>query len=52
MPQMAPLLWLYLYVIFLISLILFLTMNFYIKPFENINTSMDKTIITKKYWKL
>nr|YP_009544450.1 ATP synthase F0 subunit 8 [Lupocycloporus gracilimanus]AYW03837.1 ATP synthase F0 subunit 8 [Lupocycloporus gracilimanus] len=38
MPQMAPLLWLYLYMFFLLSFIVFLTLNYFIKPFEKINS--------------
>nr|YP_009176795.1 ATP synthase F0 subunit 8 [Portunus sanguinolentus]ALJ10994.1 ATP synthase F0 subunit 8 [Portunus sanguinolentus]ALK60817.1 ATP synthase F0 subunit 8 [Portunus sanguinolentus] len=53
MPQMAPLLWLYLYMFFLISLILFLVINYFIKPFEYIDSSVISTPATPQLnWKL
>nr|YP_009524394.1 ATP synthase F0 subunit 8 [Echinoecus nipponicus]AXR86890.1 ATP synthase F0 subunit 8 [Echinoecus nipponicus] len=52
MPQMSPLLWLPLYFFFLISLILFLVMNFFIKPFEAINPYNSSSQINKPSWKL
>nr|YP_010579366.1 ATP synthase F0 subunit 8 [Thalamita integra]UEV85598.1 ATP synthase F0 subunit 8 [Thalamita integra] len=39
MPQMAPLMWLYLYVFFLVSLILFMSINYFIKPFQKMDSS-------------
>nr|YP_009439691.1 ATP synthase F0 subunit 8 [Charybdis natator]ATG83211.1 ATP synthase F0 subunit 8 [Charybdis natator] len=37
MPQMAPLLWLYLYCFFLLSLIIFMSINYFIKPYEKMD---------------
>nr|UBD09518.1 ATP synthase F0 subunit 8 [Leptodius exaratus] len=52
MPQMAPLLWLYLFSFFLLSLMLVLILNFYIKPFEIMSSSLPSQISTQKPWKL
>nr|YP_011010721.1 ATP synthase F0 subunit 8 [Menippe rumphii]WPW47611.1 ATP synthase F0 subunit 8 [Menippe rumphii] len=52
MPQMAPLMWLYLYIFFLINLVLFLIMNFYIKPFTTTSFKTPKTLTSQKSWKL
>nr|YP_003204788.1 ATP synthase F0 subunit 8 [Charybdis japonica]ACJ49886.1 ATP synthase F0 subunit 8 [Charybdis japonica]UEK25875.1 ATP synthase F0 subunit 8 [Charybdis japonica] len=41
MPQMAPLMWLYLYCFFLLSLIVFMSINYFIKPYEKINLKTD-----------
>nr|QUL60374.1 ATP synthase F0 subunit 8 [Mictyris thailandensis] len=52
MPQMAPIYWLLMFVFFLLTLILFLMLNFYIKPFKKMNSTLllSKPII--KHWKL
>nr|UEK25928.1 ATP synthase F0 subunit 8 [Rhithropanopeus harrisii]UEK25941.1 ATP synthase F0 subunit 8 [Rhithropanopeus harrisii] len=52
MPQMAPLLWLYLYFFFLLSLMLILILNFFIKPFETMSSSMMTKLTPQKHWKL
>uniref|UniRef100_UPI0030026E4B ATP synthase F0 subunit 8 n=1 Tax=Etisus laevimanus TaxID=1606861 RepID=UPI0030026E4B len=52
MPQMAPLLWLYLYFFFLTSLALILILNFYIKPFVTMSSSLPLKSIPSKVWKL
>nr|YP_009864981.1 ATP synthase F0 subunit 8 [Daldorfia horrida]QKE42619.1 ATP synthase F0 subunit 8 [Daldorfia horrida] len=52
MPQMGPLLWLYLYFFFLISFLLFLFLNFYIKPFESTSSLVKSQYMTQKPWKL
>nr|YP_009239924.1 ATP synthase F0 subunit 8 [Leptodius sanguineus]AMN14558.1 ATP synthase F0 subunit 8 [Leptodius sanguineus] len=52
MPQMAPLFWLCLYVFFLISLTLFIILNFFIKPFESNTTSSLLPSPNQKIWKL
>nr|YP_010164363.1 ATP synthase F0 subunit 8 [Scyra compressipes]QRM82001.1 ATP synthase F0 subunit 8 [Scyra compressipes] len=51
MPQMAPLLWLYLFLFFTFSLFLFLTFNFYISFFNK--TLWDTTLSKDKFkiWK-
>nr|WKY18609.1 ATP synthase F0 subunit 8 [Jonas distinctus] len=51
MPQMAPLLWFYLYGFFLISLMLFLIINFYFKPFSSPSLT-PSTPPMKTPWKL
>nr|QOW83851.1 ATP synthase F0 subunit 8 [Austinograea sp. PX-2020] len=52
MPQMAPLLWLYLFMFFLASLMLFLVLNYFISPFEKISTTLLTTHKPQKPWKL
>nr|YP_003359513.1 ATP synthase F0 subunit 8 [Gandalfus yunohana]ACC62347.1 ATP synthase F0 subunit 8 [Gandalfus yunohana] len=52
MPQMAPLLWFYLYLFFLISLMLFLMMNYFLIPFKKISTPTLTTHKFHKSWKL
>nr|YP_010561856.1 ATP synthase F0 subunit 8 [Chionoecetes bairdi]UYX57817.1 ATP synthase F0 subunit 8 [Chionoecetes bairdi] len=52
MPQMAPLLWLYLFMFFNICLLLYLTVNYFIKPFEKIMTLPDNKILNQKPWEL
>nr|YP_010164059.1 ATP synthase F0 subunit 8 [Nanhaipotamon hongkongense]QRK27348.1 ATP synthase F0 subunit 8 [Nanhaipotamon hongkongense] len=34
MPQMAPLLWLFMFIFFILSLMMFLILNYFIKPFK------------------
>ncbi|NP_872444.1 ATP synthase F0 subunit 8 (mitochondrion) [Portunus trituberculatus] len=53
MPQMAPLLWLYLYIFFLLSFIIFLMINYFIKPFETIDSNIISKSSTHFFnWKL
>nr|YP_010564483.1 ATP synthase F0 subunit 8 [Pilumnopeus makianus]UZA47109.1 ATP synthase F0 subunit 8 [Pilumnopeus makianus] len=52
MPQMSPLMWLPLYFFFLFSLILFLMLNYFIKPYENINSPKLSNQIDQPFWKL
>nr|YP_009509555.1 ATP synthase F0 subunit 8 [Tubuca polita]AUN44972.1 ATP synthase F0 subunit 8 [Tubuca polita] len=52
MPQMAPLYWLVLFFFFLFSLLLFSTMNYFIKPFEKKDHSMKKPTLNFKIWTL
>nr|YP_010952673.1 ATP synthase F0 subunit 8 [Tetralia glaberrima]YP_010952725.1 ATP synthase F0 subunit 8 [Tetralia rubridactyla]YP_010952842.1 ATP synthase F0 subunit 8 [Tetralia nigrolineata]WMQ53093.1 ATP synthase F0 subunit 8 [Tetralia glaberrima]WMQ53145.1 ATP synthase F0 subunit 8 [Tetralia rubridactyla]WMQ53262.1 ATP synthase F0 subunit 8 [Tetralia nigrolineata] len=52
MPQMAPLLWSYLFVFFFFSLMLFLIMNYYISPFNKTLANLNLHLIQKKSWKL
>nr|YP_214825.1 ATP synthase F0 subunit 8 [Pseudocarcinus gigas]AAT52153.1 ATP synthase F0 subunit 8 [Pseudocarcinus gigas] len=52
MPQMAPLMWIYLFFFFLLSLMFFLVLNYYIKPFQSISTSTSYTTTIQKLWKL
>nr|AGJ50515.1 ATP synthase F0 subunit 8 [Austinograea alayseae] len=52
MPQMAPLLWLYLFMFFLASLMLFLVLNYFISPFEKMSTPILMTHKMQKSWKL
>nr|AIK66983.1 ATPase subunit 8 [Ranina ranina] len=51
MPQMAPLLWLYLFSFFLISLFLFMIMNYFITPYSKVEAPSLKTLKTDKDWK-
>nr|UEK25888.1 ATP synthase F0 subunit 8 [Thalamita sima] len=53
MPQMAPLMWLYLYGFFLAALVVFMSINYFIKPFEKINLKSDLISSTPQpTWKL
>nr|UAM92179.1 ATP synthase F0 subunit 8 [Geosesarma faustum] len=52
MPQMAPLYWLYLFIFFLLMLLLFVMLNYYIKPFNNITLTSINNKIFSKHWKL
>nr|YP_009127944.1 ATP synthase F0 subunit 8 [Umalia orientalis]AJF14611.1 ATPase8 [Umalia orientalis] len=51
MPQMAPLLWLNLFFMFIISLILFLSFNYFIKPFNKMDFSDSYLYKPEKHWK-
>nr|YP_009002492.1 ATP synthase F0 subunit 8 [Chaceon granulatus]BAO48248.1 ATPase8 [Chaceon granulatus] len=52
MPQMAPLMWLCLYIFFLLCLMLFMTTNHFIKPFEKINSEVMLSHSVQSPWKL
>nr|YP_009509581.1 ATP synthase F0 subunit 8 [Pilumnus vespertilio]AUN44998.1 ATP synthase F0 subunit 8 [Pilumnus vespertilio] len=52
MPQMSPLLWLPLYLFFLTALMLFLVLNYFIKPFEIMNSSNPSENVNQPSWKL
>nr|YP_009400029.1 ATP synthase subunit 8 [Segonzacia mesatlantica]ARW69927.1 ATP synthase subunit 8 [Segonzacia mesatlantica] len=52
MPQMAPLLWLYLYIFFLLSLMLFLLLNYFIKPFEKMSLPSPSAPTIQTPWSL
>nr|YP_010936714.1 ATP synthase F0 subunit 8 [Tzotzilthelphusa villarosalensis]WKW91710.1 ATP synthase F0 subunit 8 [Tzotzilthelphusa villarosalensis] len=52
MPQMAPLLWLLLFIYFLMSLLIFLMMNYFIKPFNKILFLKNPLTSLYKPWKL
>nr|YP_009093680.1 ATP synthase F0 subunit 8 [Mictyris longicarpus]CEG06217.1 ATP synthase F0 subunit 8 [Mictyris longicarpus] len=52
MPQMAPIYWLLMFAIFLFSLVLFLMLNFYIKPFKKMDSALLSSKPVLKYWKL
>nr|YP_002808460.1 ATP synthase F0 subunit 8 [Scylla serrata]ACO07180.1 ATP synthase F0 subunit 8 [Scylla serrata] len=53
MPQMAPLLWLYLYFFFLLMFIIFISLNYFFKPFEKINSKISYSQPTpQSTWKL
>nr|YP_009926424.1 ATP synthase F0 subunit 8 [Metacarcinus magister]QNH68767.1 ATP synthase F0 subunit 8 [Metacarcinus magister] len=51
MPQMAPLMWLYLYLFFLLSFMIFIILNFFIKPYSPITTVLEHPSINQKSWK-
>nr|YP_009110441.1 ATP synthase F0 subunit 8 [Clibanarius infraspinatus]CEH27540.1 ATP synthase F0 subunit 8 [Clibanarius infraspinatus] len=51
MPQMAPILWLNLLIIFLITYLAFMVMNFYISIPEKMLTKKSKMIVQEKPWK-
>nr|YP_010952868.1 ATP synthase F0 subunit 8 [Quadrella coronata]WMQ53288.1 ATP synthase F0 subunit 8 [Quadrella coronata] len=53
MPQMAPLLWTYLYIFFIVGLMLFFMLTYFIKPYKTINSfTLSSTLNTQKPWKL
>nr|BDL61404.1 ATPase F0 subunit 8 [Deiratonotus japonicus] len=52
MPQMAPMYWLYLFFFFLFILTLFLMMNYFIKPFDLLDTTQSTSKTNFKPWKL
>nr|YP_010265175.1 ATP synthase F0 subunit 8 [Cleistostoma dilatatum]UIP56968.1 ATP synthase F0 subunit 8 [Cleistostoma dilatatum]UPL64976.1 ATP synthase F0 subunit 8 [Cleistostoma dilatatum] len=52
MPQMAPIYWLYLLFFFLSTLALFFVMNYFIKPFNLLDSSHYSKKTNFKSWKL
>nr|YP_007317573.1 ATP synthase F0 subunit 8 [Ilyoplax deschampsi]AEH05071.1 ATP synthase F0 subunit 8 [Ilyoplax deschampsi] len=52
MPQMAPMYWLYLFFFFMTVLLLFLMVNYFIKPFSCLNLYHRPTTTNFKSWKL
>nr|YP_009509620.1 ATP synthase F0 subunit 8 [Cranuca inversa]AUN45037.1 ATP synthase F0 subunit 8 [Cranuca inversa] len=52
MPQMAPLYWLFLFLFFLSTLLVFFMMNYFIKPFEKKEHSLSKKDLKFKVWTL
>nr|YP_010160570.1 ATP synthase F0 subunit 8 [Grapsus albolineatus]QRH17763.1 ATP synthase F0 subunit 8 [Grapsus albolineatus]UBD09492.1 ATP synthase F0 subunit 8 [Grapsus albolineatus]UKS08541.1 ATP synthase F0 subunit 8 [Grapsus albolineatus]UYC29005.1 ATP synthase F0 subunit 8 [Grapsus albolineatus] len=52
MPQMAPLYWLYLFVFFIVSFFLFLSLNYFIKPFDKLDLTHSPQDLKFKIWKL
>nr|YP_002808526.1 ATP synthase F0 subunit 8 [Scylla olivacea]ACO07206.1 ATP synthase F0 subunit 8 [Scylla olivacea]ADK72513.1 ATP synthase F0 subunit 8 [Scylla serrata] len=53
MPQMAPLLWLYLFFFFLLTFIIFISLNYFFKPFEKIDFKASHSHVTpQSAWKL
>nr|YP_009503165.1 ATP synthase F0 subunit 8 [Gaetice depressus]AXA13767.1 ATP synthase F0 subunit 8 [Gaetice depressus]UKU07866.1 ATP synthase F0 subunit 8 [Gaetice depressus] len=53
MPQMAPIYWLFMFFLFLSSLLLFFMLNYFLKPFSKVVFLTDnKKTSTYKHWKL
>nr|YP_009757375.1 ATP synthase F0 subunit 8 [Calappa bilineata]QIM59221.1 ATP synthase F0 subunit 8 [Calappa bilineata] len=52
MPQMAPLMWLYLFFFFLVIMFMFIALNFFIKPFESTPQYIEPYKSDKNHWKL
>nr|YP_009973285.1 ATP synthase F0 subunit 8 [Chinapotamon maolanense]QNH92736.1 ATP synthase F0 subunit 8 [Chinapotamon maolanense] len=52
MPQMFPLFWLFLFFFFLLSLMLFLMLNYFIKPFKYFSHSSFSYPSSPFTWKL
>nr|YP_009731820.1 ATP synthase F0 subunit 8 [Macrophthalmus pacificus]QHR85458.1 ATP synthase F0 subunit 8 [Macrophthalmus pacificus] len=52
MPQMAPILWLPMFLFFILFLYIFIILNFFIKPFNKIQPIEYKLNPTFKSWKL
>nr|YP_009231706.1 ATP synthase F0 subunit 8 [Moloha majora]ALZ50224.1 ATPase 8 [Moloha majora] len=51
MPQMAPLMWLYLMIFFIMSLLLFMMMNYFIKPYQKNEKFIMNYNDSEKTWK-
>nr|AMK97179.1 ATP synthase subunit 8 [Homola orientalis] len=51
MPQMAPIMWLNLFFFFLISLLTFMILNYFFKPFEKKENIFLSKNIYQKDWK-
>nr|APX39904.1 ATP synthase F0 subunit 8 [Stylosomus rugithorax] len=49
MPQMAPINWLLLFLMFIISLLMFMTMNFYISSYINETSKYKKNVILNNW---
>nr|YP_010384940.1 ATP synthase F0 subunit 8 [Arcotheres purpureus]UPL64937.1 ATP synthase F0 subunit 8 [Arcotheres purpureus] len=52
MPQMAPLYWLYLFCFFLITLFMFLVLNYFLTPYSKMTLTPLKLYNNYKNWKL
>nr|QUL60393.1 ATP synthase F0 subunit 8 [Terrapotamon thungwa] len=52
MPQMSPLFWLSLFFFFLLSFLLFLMFNYFIKPFKPFSFTPSSYSFHKLLWKL
>nr|YP_009107531.1 ATP synthase F0 subunit 8 [Enoplometopus debelius]AIU44728.1 ATP synthase F0 subunit 8 [Enoplometopus debelius] len=50
MPQMAPLMWMNLFFMFLIGFLLFFIMNYFLKPTSQMKYFPIKKIQTHKNW--
>nr|YP_009114552.1 ATP synthase F0 subunit 8 [Homologenus malayensis]AIB52331.1 ATP synthase F0 subunit 8 [Homologenus malayensis] len=51
MPQMAPLMWLYLFFFFLTSLLVFMMLNYFLKPYKKNETLFIHEKLSEKTWK-
>nr|QUL61640.1 ATP synthase F0 subunit 8 [Coenobita rugosus] len=51
MPQMAPILWLNLVIMFLVTFVVFIVMNYYISVPKKIDSSSEIISIKEKAWK-
>nr|YP_010384992.1 ATP synthase F0 subunit 8 [Plagusia squamosa]UPL65002.1 ATP synthase F0 subunit 8 [Plagusia squamosa] len=52
MPQMAPIYWLYLLFFFLTTFMMFFMMNYFIKPYESMDSFDSTSPKHFKSWKL
>ena len=53
MPQIAPLIWLYLYGFFLLRLAVFISINYFIKPFRKMDCKYNTPVSPpQSNWKL
>nr|ASS30615.1 ATP synthase F0 subunit 8 [Coenobita perlatus] len=50
MPQMAPILWLNLTIMFLITFVVFIIMNYYISVPEKIDSGSELISVKEKLW--
>nr|NP_694522.1 ATP synthase F0 subunit 8 [Panulirus japonicus]BAC16319.1 ATPase subunit 8 [Panulirus japonicus] len=51
MPQMGPMLWLNLFILFLFSLICFIVLNYFIFSPQKVEVSSKEVQDTEKIWK-
>nr|YP_008238996.1 ATP synthase F0 subunit 8 [Pachygrapsus crassipes]AGO20484.1 ATP synthase F0 subunit 8 [Pachygrapsus crassipes] len=52
MPQMAPIYWLYMFFFFGLTLLLFFILNYFIKPFEKMQSTSNSYHSNFKPWSL
>nr|YP_009107388.1 ATP synthase F0 subunit 8 [Ibacus ciliatus]AIU40932.1 ATP synthase F0 subunit 8 [Ibacus ciliatus] len=51
MPQMAPMMWLFLFFMFLLSLFLFSAMNYFSVTPKKMTSLLDPILTSQKLWK-
>nr|YP_010952738.1 ATP synthase F0 subunit 8 [Domecia hispida]WMQ53158.1 ATP synthase F0 subunit 8 [Domecia hispida] len=52
MPQMAPMMWSWLFLFFIVCFLLFFMMNYFISPITQIHFKVEQLFTSKKNWKL
>nr|YP_009559298.1 ATP synthase F0 subunit 8 [Euphausia superba]ACH78207.1 ATP synthase subunit 8 [Euphausia superba]AEX54929.1 ATP synthase subunit 8 [Euphausia superba]AEX54942.1 ATP synthase subunit 8 [Euphausia superba]AEX54953.1 ATP synthase subunit 8 [Euphausia superba]AEX54966.1 ATP synthase subunit 8 [Euphausia superba] len=51
MPQMSPLLWLNLFIMFSTTFMVFMTVNYFMKVPSKLTSTQSKLTYTKMFWK-